>query len=343
MKTKLIEFNSNRENINLIKETIQSGELIAFPTETVYGLGADGLNEEAVKKIFQVKGRPQDNPLILHIENMEMLKELVEGDLSKAKDLIDKFWPGPLTLVLKKSKIVPEIITAGLDTVAIRMPNNEIALEIIKISNRPIAAPSANISGRPSPTDAKTCMEDLEGKIPLIIDGGNTLVGLESTVLDITEEVPTILRPGAITLEDIQEILPNVVVDKGILKSGEKPKSPGQKYKHYAPKAEAYLISGSSDEEKESKIYEFLKKNKEKKVSLMVTSELYTKIDNLNLEIIDLGSRDNLEKIASEIFRSLRTLDKNCVDVILCEEITKEGIGLAIMNRLEKSTQNRHI
>lgn len=343
MKTKLIEFNSNRENINLIKETIQSGELIAFPTETVYGLGADGLNEEAVKKIFQVKGRPQDNPLILHIENMEMLKELVEGDLSKAKDLIDKFWPGPLTLVLKKSKIVPEIITAGLDTVAIRMPNNEIALEIIKISNRPIAAPSANISGRPSPTDAKTCMEDLEGKIPLIIDGGNTLVGLESTVLDITEEVPTILRPGAITLEDIQEILPNVVVDKGILKSGEKPKSPGQKYKHYAPKAEAYLISGSSDEEKESKIYEFLKKNKEKKVSLMVTSELYNKIDNLNLEIIDLGSRDNLEKIASEIFRSLRTLDKNHVDVILCEEITKEGIGLAIMNRLEKSTQNRHI
>lgn len=343
MKTKLIEFNSNRENINLIKETIQSGELIAFPTETVYGLGADGLNEEAVKKIFQVKGRPQDNPLILHIENMEMLRELVEGDLSKAKDLIDKFWPGPLTLVLKKSKIVPEIITAGLDTVAIRMPNNEIALEIIKISNRPIAAPSANISGRPSPTDAKTCMEDLEGKIPLIIDGGNTLVGLESTVLDITEEVPTILRPGAITLEDIQEILPNVVVDKGILKSGEKPKSPGQKYKHYAPKAEAYLISGSSDEEKESKIYEFLKKNKEKKVSLMVTSELYNKIDNLNLEIIDLGSRDNLEKIASEIFRSLRTLDKNCVDVILCEEITKEGIGLAIMNRLEKSTQNRHI
>lgn len=343
MKTKLIEFNSNRENINLIKETIQSGELIAFPTETVYGLGADGLNEEAVKKIFQVKGRPQDNPLILHIENMEMLKELVEGDLSKAKDLIDKFWPGPLTLVLKKSKIVPEIITAGLDTVAIRMPNNEIALEIIKISNRPIAAPSANISGRPSPTDAKTCMEDLEGKIPLIIDGGNTLVGLESTVLDITGEIPTILRPGAITLEDIQEILPNVVVDKGILKSGEKPKSPGQKYKHYAPKAEAYLISGSSDEEKESKIYEFLKKNKEKKVSLMVTSELYNKIDNLNLEIIDLGSRDNLEKIASEIFRSLRTLDKNCVDVILCEEITKEGIGLAIMNRLEKSTQNRHI
>lgn len=343
MKTKLIEFNSNRENINLIKETIQSGELIAFPTETVYGLGADGLNEEAVKKIFQVKGRPQDNPLILHIENMEMLKELVEGDLSKAKDLIDKFWPGPLTLVLKKSKIVPEIITAGLDTVAIRMPNNEIALEIIKISNRPIAAPSANISGRPSPTDAKTCMEDLEGKIPLIIDGGNTLVGLESTVLDITGEIPTILRPGAITLEDIQGILPNVVVDKGILKSGEKPKSPGQKYKHYAPKAEAYLISGSSDEEKESKIYEFLKKNKEKKVSLMVTSELYNKIDNLNLEIIDLGSRENLEKIASEIFRSLRTLDKNCVDVILCEEITKEGIGLAIMNRLEKSTQNRHI
>lgn len=343
MKTKLIEFNSNRENINLIKETIQSGELIAFPTETVYGLGADGLNEEAVKKIFQVKGRPQDNPLILHIENMEMLKELVEGDLSKAKDLIDKFWPGPLTLVLKKSKIVPEIITAGLDTVAIRMPNNEIALEIIKISNRPIAAPSANISGRPSPTDAKTCMEDLEGKIPLIIDGGNTLVGLESTVLDITGEIPTILRPGAITLEDIQEILPNVVVDKGILKSGEKPKSPGQKYKHYAPKAEAYLISGSSDVEKESKIYEFLKENKEKKVSLMVTSELYNKIDNLNLEIIDLGSRDNLEKIASEIFRSLRTLDKNHVDVILCEEITKEGIGLAIMNRLEKSTQNRHI
>lgn len=343
MKTRILKIEENDlENLIEAKELIQSGELVAFPTETVYGLGADGLNSEAVKKIFIAKGRPQDNPLILHISDEKMLEKLVKKTSREGKILMEKFWPGPLTIIFEKSKIVPDIITAGLNSVAIRMPKNEIALEIIKLSKTPIAAPSANISGRPSPTDAKTCFEDLKGKVNLIVDGGDTDVGLESTVIDLTCEVPTILRPGAITYEMIKEILPNVQIDKGILKEKETPKSPGQKYKHYAPKAEAFLVLGSISE-KVHKLKKFIETNGNKKIGIMATSELLKEINTDNLVVKDLGSVKNLEKIASLIFRDLRDLDRLEVDLIICEGVKEEGLGFAIMNRLKKSTSNKFI
>lgn len=343
MKTKIIKINEkNLEKIEEAKEVILGGDLVAFPTETVYGLGADGLNPESIKKIFLVKGRPQDNPLILHIADFKMLEDLTDDDLSRAKKLAYVFWPGPLTMVLKKSSIVPAEITAGLDTVAIRMPKNKIALEIIRRSGKPIAAPSANLSGRPSPTDGETCFEDLDGKIPLIIDGGKTDFGLESTVVDLSEDGVTILRPGAITLEMIREIFPEVKVDAGILNEGQVPKSPGQKYKHYAPKAESYLVDGSF-EEKIAKIIDFLDKNKDKNVGLMASTELLADLNFLSLEKKDLGSNRDYKSIASLIFRGLRELDKKKVDIILVEAFPENGMGLAIMNRLKKSTANRYI
>lgn len=303
MKTKIIKINEkNLEKIEEAKEVILGGDLVAFPTETVYGLGADGLNPESIKKIFLVKGRPQDNPLILHIADFKMLEDLTDDDLSRAKKLAYVFWPGPLTMVLKKSSIVPAEITAGLDTVAIRMPKNKIALEIIRRSGKPIAAPSANLSGRPSPTDGETCFEDLDGKIPLIIDGGKTDFGLESTVVDLSEDGVTILRPGAITLEMIREIFPEVKVDAGILNEGQVPKSPGQKYKHYAPKAESYLVDGSF-EEKIAKIIDFLDKNKDKNVGLMASTELLADLNFLSLEKKDLGSNRDYKSIASLIYK----------------------------------------
>lgn len=341
MKTKIINIDEN-DNINLIKDTILKGDLVAFPTETVYGLGADGLNVQAVKKIFEVKGRPQNNPIILHVCDYDMVKTLTVEDMEKIKKVGDVFWPGPLTLVVKRSTLVPDIITGGLDTVAIRMPSNKIALDIIKSTNRPIAAPSANISGRPSPTDAITCFEDLNGKIEYIVEGGKTEIGLESTVLDISEEIPSVLRPGKVTLEDLQPILPNVEIDKGIIEKGKTPKSPGQLYKHYSPKADSYLVKGDFLE-KERKIKDFILNHPDKKISLMVTSDLKDRLKEENYEIFDLGCREDLDRIGSLLFRGLRNLDKIGSDIILIEEFKEEGLGLAIMNRLKKTTSNKHI
>lgn len=343
MKTRILKIEKNNiENLKEASHLIRKGELVAFPTETVYGLGADGLNKKAVEKIFIAKGRPQDNPLILHISHLDMLKPLVMDIPKEAKLLMEKFWPGPLTIIFKKSSLVPEIISGGLETVAIRMPKNEIALELIHLSNTPIAAPSANISGRPSPTDAKTCYEDLCGKIELIIDGGDTIVGLESTVIDMTGDVPTILRPGAITLEMISKLLPNAEVDKSIITEGEIPKSPGQKYKHYAPKADAFLLIGNKDE-KLKKLDKFISENEGKKIGIMATTELLEKINYENIAVKNLGSISNLENFGSLIFRDLRDLDKLNVDVIICEGVEETGLGMAIMNRLKKSTSNRYI
>ncbi|NLW42523.1 MAG: threonylcarbamoyl-AMP synthase [Tissierellia bacterium] len=343
MKTRILKIEKNNiENLKEASHLIRKGELVAFPTETVYGLGADGLNKKAVEKIFIAKGRPQDNPLILHISHLDMLKPLVMDIPKEAKLLMEKFWPGPLTIIFKKSSFVPDIISGGLETVAIRMPKNEIALELIHLSNTPIAAPSANISGRPSPTDAKTCYEDLCGKIELIIDGGDTIVGLESTVIDMTGDVPTILRPGAITLEMISKLLPNAEVDKSIITEGEIPKSPGQKYKHYAPKADAFLLIGNKDE-KLKKLDKFISENEGKKIGIMATTELLEKINYENIAVKNLGSISNLENFGSLIFRDLRDLDKLNVDVIICEGVEETGLGMAIMNRLKKSTSNRYI
>lgn len=356
METRIIRIDKEQIDYNLLEEAvsvIKDGGVVAFPTETVYGLGANGLDVKAVEKIFSAKGRPQDNPLILHIYSIDQIKELVEGIPDIAKACIEEFWPGPLTILFKKSKKVPEIITAGLDTVAIRMPENKIALELIRLSNTPIAAPSANISGRPSPTSAKHVIEDLFGKVDMIIDGGDTGIGLESTVLDLSGDTPMILRPGGITEEDLRKIIPNITIDFSIIKSGENivPKSPGQKYRHYAPKSEMILFSGEVDRIVEG-IIRYIKKHLEtgKKVGIMCTDETMSFYENLIEELngpeilaISLGSRENKEIIAHNLFNTLRLFDEANVDIILAEGISLSDLGTAIMNRMMKAASGRII
>ncbi|SHD76582.1 tRNA(NNU) t(6)A37 threonylcarbamoyladenosine modification; threonine-dependent ADP-forming ATPase [[Clostridium] ultunense Esp] len=342
IETKIIKVNEINPEEELILEGakfIKEGKLVAFPTETVYGLGANGLNEEAVKEIFVAKGRPQDNPLILHVSSIEDIRPLVKSVSKEAEILMKKFWPGPLTLLFKKSKKVPNIITAGLDTVAIRMPNNPIALGLIKNSGMPIAAPSANTSGKPSPTSADHVIEDLYGKVHMIIDGGSTGVGLESTVLDLTEEIPMILRPGAITLEDLQSIIPNVEEDLSIIKNSNDivPKSPGQKYRHYAPKADMLVFVGDVENmvmEIKVQAKEFI--SQEKTVGIMATEE--TKDRYGQGIIISVGSRKNMETIGHNLFNTIRLFDQKEVDIILAEGVELSYIGTAIMNRLKKAS-----
>lgn len=336
--------NIDRKFIKQAVDILQTGGTVVFPTETVYGLGANGLDSEAVKKIFQAKGRPSDNPLILHVHSIEQVEELVEHIPHIARLCMEKFWPGPLTIIFKKSSRVPYIITAGLDTVAIRMPRNNIALEIIKEANIPIAAPSANLSGRPSPTTAKHVIDDLVGKVDMIIDGGSTGVGIESTVLDLSGDIPMILRPGAVTKEDLKEIIFNIEVDSSIISSDENiiPKSPGQKYKHYAPNAEMIVFTGEINNiinTINKEIIEYRKKGK--KTGIMCTDE--TKDYYKDVLSLSLGSRKRPETISHNLFNILRIMDEENVDIILAEGIEISNIGLAIMNRMMKASSGRVI
>lgn len=345
METRVIKINKDNIEKKLIQEAaniIKNGGLVAFPTETVYGLGANGLDENAVRKIFKAKGRPQDNPLILHIHSMEQIKELVREIPDLSIKVMGEFWPGPLTILFKRSSKVPDIITAGLDTVALRMPKNDIALGIIKASNCPIAAPSANTSGRPSPTSSDHVIQDLMGKADMIIDGGITGIGLESTVLDLSGDIPMILRPGGVTLEDLRRVIPDVVEDSSIMKSNIIPKSPGQKYRHYAPNAEMIVFSGSVD----NMVANIIKRtgeymDKGKTVGIMATDET----ENLYKDglIISLGSRDNNESIAHNLFKTIRLFDQANVDVILGEGVDLPDLGMAIMNRMMKAASGKVI
>lgn len=348
VETKLIkieDLKSQSKDMDKAADLIRVGEVVAFPTETVYGLGADGLNKEAIKKIYSAKGRPGDNPLILHVDSIEMLKTLVVDVPTEAYICSEKFWPGPLTILFKKSDLVPDIITAGLDTVAIRMPSHPVALELIKKAGRPIAAPSANTSGRPSPTRASHVVEDMNGKIAMIIDGGETGVGLESTVLDLTEKEPMILRPGGVTLEDLLEVLPNVSIDPGLLEGSNNditPKSPGQKYRHYAPKASMILFSGDRDKIVQKIIQTAKKQEKEnKKVGLLVTEENKEEYSFDN--VVVMGSSKDIKTIAHGLFDAIRRLDEMEVDIILCEAVKEDEIGMAIMNRLLKAAGGNRI
>ncbi|MCK9443990.1 MAG: L-threonylcarbamoyladenylate synthase [Tissierellaceae bacterium] len=347
METRIVKIDENHIDKGLMEEAVEiikNGGLVAFPTETVYGLGANGLNEEAVRKIFQAKGRPQDNPLILHVHSTQQVKELVVEIPEIARICMEKFWPGPITFLLKRSQIVPDIITAGLDTVAIRMPENKIALELIRMANTPIAAPSANISGRPSPTSANHVIDDLMGKVHMIIDGGKTGVGLESTVLDLSGDLPMILRPGGVTKEELSQIIPNIAIDSSIMREGEGivPKSPGQKYRHYAPKAEMIVYNGEIHSIVEA-IRDNTKRYKEigKSVGIICTDEtkgLYT-----HGYIISMGSRKNKETIARNLFNILRTLDGKEIDIILAEGVELSDLGIAIMNRMMKAASGNVI
>ena len=303
---------------------IRDGELVAFPTETVYGLGANGLDGKAVGRIYEAKGRPSDNPLILHIANLEEIYPLTSGLSPMALALAKKFWPGPMTLVVPKSDIIPEEVTAGLDTVAVRLPVNEDARKFIQAAGVPIAAPSANLSGKPSPTTASDVLTDMEGRIAAIIDGGACDVGLESTVIDTTGAVPTILRPGGITPQMIEEALGKVEIDKGLSDPGQKPKAPGMKYKHYAPKAEMHLCRS------------------EVTMLICVTKDLAAgrRVGVIHTQpIVGCENRvyRSLEELANKLFYYLRDLDRSGVDVIYGLTVPEEGIGLAIMNRMKKS------
>lgn len=345
METNILNIDKDNIDEDLIGQAadiLKRGGIVAFPTETVYGLGANGLDEEAVKKIYKAKGRPSDNPLILHISSKEELSPLVKEIPHKAKACMERFWPGPLTLVFKKSDIIPDIITGGLDTVAIRMPDHPIAKKLISKSGLPIAAPSANLSGKPSPTKANHVIEDMMGKIDMILDGGDTGLGLESTVLDLSTEVPTILRPGGVTLEDLKVIIPNVIQDSSITNKQDTPKSPGQKYRHYAPKADMLLFVGDIDKVVE----EINKRTKDlresgRKVGIMATEETRNKYKDGKILVV--GSREDKETIAHNLFHILRSFDEAEVDIILAEGVSPDNIGMAIMNRMVKAANGNII
>jgi L-threonylcarbamoyladenylate synthase len=325
MITKILKINPRKPEkykIKIAARIIKSGGLVAFPTETVYGLGADVFNKKAVQKIFIAKGRPFDNPLIAHIADIRDLQKLAKKIPQKALILAKKFWPGPLTMVMEKSKNVPKIATAGLNTIAIRMPNNKIALKLIKASVAPIAAPSANTFTKPSPTSAKHVFDDLNKKISMIIDGGRTNIGLESTVVDLTSKVPEILRPGKITFEQLQSILGKIKVSQPTAghPQGEKtPKSPGMKYKHYSPKAEVILVCGNK-----RKI-----KNKIQKIK-----NIYKK---LKKKTAIIWADKNVKYLAKNLFKKFREFDNKRIDIIIVEGVKEKGLGLALMNRLKKA------
>ena len=339
MDTKIATINgiNDKKYIKEAAEVIKRGGTVAFPTETVYGLGANALKEECVKKIFVAKGRPQDNPLIIHVASKN-LDAYAKNIPDIAKKLMDKFWPGPMTLILEKQDIIPMETSANLDTIGIRMPSNKIARELIKESGVPIAAPSANISGKPSPTDIERCIEDLNGKVDYIIGGEKSEVGLESTIVDCTVDPPIVLRPGGITLEMLREVDKRIEIDKGLLNNSEdfKPKAPGMKYRHYAPNAKLKIIKGNRKKTIE-KINEMVQNyiDEGKKVGILTTEENSHKYPNG--EKVILGAENNLEEIASNLFEALRSFNDLEVDIILAEAFNEEGIGIAIMNRLNKA------
>lgn len=323
------------DEIKQAAASIKNGNLVVFPTETVYGIGANGLNENAVNKIFEAKGRASDNPLILHISDKKMLDNLVKNIGEIEYRLIDKFWPGPLTIIMEKKDIVPYNVTAGLDTVAIRMPENKIALKLIEESKLPIAAPSANISGKPSGTNITDIIEELKEKVDIIIDGGNAKIGLESTVIRVVDNIPVILRPGKITPDDIQKVVGQVKIDKNVYIKPEKDVkvlSPGMKYKHYAPDSKCLLICSDSNENIVNNINKILEENSNKNIIVLSTTENIAKYKAET--ILDLGSNRNYEEISQRIFSLLRKVDSYNPDLVIIEGVKKEGIGIAIMNRL---------
>lgn len=326
-----------KEDIAKAANWLKEGEVVAFPTETVYGLGADATNDEAVKKIFQAKGRPSDNPLIIHVASLEQAEEYVTFFPEQAKRVVDHFWPGACTLILNKKGPLAPSVTANLSTVAVRMPDNPIALDLIKNSGVPLAAPSANSSGKPSPTTAEHVYKDLEGKIRGIIDGGATGVGLESTVLDMTKpDKPTILRPGGVTAEQLETVLGKVYFDQGSATESFVPKSPGMKYRHYSPDKPVYILPFKI-EEASALINEQAKKGHN--VGLLISEETCKALDPDVTHCFLLGRKRYPEEAASLLYEGLRQLDDSDATLILAEAYEKTGIGRAYMNRLEKAAE----
>lgn len=322
---------------------LQEGGLVAFPTETVYGLGADALNGGAVERIFAAKGRPGDNPLIVHIASWEQVDLLAKNPPPLLYRLGQRFWPGPLTLVVQRQERIPEAVAPGLETVAIRWPAHPVALALIEAAGCPVAAPSANRSGRPSPTTAQHVEEDLGGRIDLLLDGGPAGIGVESTVLDLTAAVPTILRPGGVTREELEEVLGPVALVSDM--TVEQPLSPGMKYRHYAPRAPLWLIKGNLAEmqqQMDAIIRDCQRQGK--RVGLLLSEEASRQREGarsavLPHQVVVLGSRLRLTEVAASLYPALRFMDRAGVDIILAESFPEEGLGLAVMNRLRRAAQ----
>lgn len=340
MQTKMWTVDKTVDNLKTYPQIIEAAqklkqnEVVAFPTETVYGLGGNAESDEAVLKIFEAKGRPGDNPLIVHIANREQIHSFVKEIPDQATLLMNAFWPGPLTIILeKKDGVLSEKATAGLSTVAVRMPDHPVALALIEISGLPLAAPSANLSGKPSPTTADHVADDLTGRIAGIVNGGATGVGLESTVVDCTGKIPAILRPGGVTKEQLEEVVGEVAVDPALSDSNQSPKSPGMKYRHYAPNAPFYLVNGTREELQQlvnEKHVEGLK------VGVITTKENKAFYDADM--VIACGERARLETVAEALYDTLRAFNNENLDIIFGEIFPETGVGQAIMNRLSKAS-----
>ncbi|SFQ21136.1 L-threonylcarbamoyladenylate synthase [Lachnospiraceae bacterium XBB1006] len=353
MKTEIIRMDEGairKEDIQKAGSLIKQGELVAFPTETVYGLGADALNKDASRKIYAAKGRPSDNPLIVHISEFSALEKIVVSVPESARRLAEAFWPGPLTMCFYKKDIVPDETTGGLPTVGVRMPNHPVALEFIRGAGGYIAAPSANTSGRPSPTLASHVFEDMNGIIPLILDGGAVGIGIESTIVDFTGEGISILRPGFITKEMIEEVtgMP-VQIDPAVngTSPDAKPKAPGMKYRHYAPKAELTIIEGANQKAVMAYMAQLCKKALEegKRCGIMVTQEQFKDFQELDgnpgFVMKNLGHEGDEASVAKTLYRVLREFDEEHVDVIYSEGFVQSGVGQAVMNRLIRAAGHR--
>ena len=346
MQTIIRKIDENCIDQEIMKEAgalLKSGALVAFPTETVYGLGANALDEKASAKIYAAKGRPSDNPLIIHIADMEKLAYITAEIPTAAIKLAEKFWPGPLTMVLKKSDVVPLGTTGGLNTVAVRMPSHPVALEMIRAGGGYIAAPSANTSGRPSPTLASHVADDMDGIIPMILDGGAVGIGIESTIVDLTEEIPTILRPGFITKEMLEEVVGEVQIDKGLEADAKTPpKAPGMKYRHYAPKAELLIVEGAED----AVIKKINALVKEKEAQGIVAGVIGTEetVSKYQAGIVkSMGTRTDEISISSHLYGILREFDESDAEVIYSESFEEGAMGSAIMNRLLKAAGHKII
>lgn len=333
---------TNTEELRVVCNLIRNGEIIIFPTETVYGIGANALDENAVGKIFAAKGRPSDNPLIVHLADRNKIEDVAQDITEVEQELIDNFMPGPFTLILKRKPIIPDIVTAGLDTVAVRIPENIIAKGIITYSGVPIAAPSANISGKPSGTKIEDIRKELEGKVSAIIDGGETKIGLESTVVKVVDEVPVVLRPGKVTPEQIKEVIGRVRIDKnilGTLNKDEVVESPGMKYKHYAPETSCKLVYCKDELDQIFYLKKFIKQY-DGDVVVIGVEEHKEKLYLDDERFISVGKKDNLDEYARNIFSALRKADKIKSSKIIIEGVKMEGLGYAIMNRLIRTCEH---
>jgi L-threonylcarbamoyladenylate synthase len=343
-KTILVKVNSQNPETGKIRvaaDFIRRGGLVAFPTETVYGLGADALNAEAVRALFKAKKRPLDNPPIVHVGDVNDVRGLAMAIPTAAKMLMEAFWPGPLTLIFKRSVSVPSVTVAGLDTIAVRMPRHNVALALIRESGCPISAPSANLAGKPSPTTAMHVMEDLNGRIDVVLDAGPTVIGVESTVLDLTVDPPQVLRPGGTSYESLKKALDKVELNPAVTAEEpiaiEKARSPGLKHKHYAPDADVFVVDGklSAVVDKINELAAFYMR-RGSRVGILCTDET---VERYRADVVKtLGSRNDLSGVARNLFGLLREFDLDGVDVVVAESVPAENMGLAVMNRLRKAS-----